>query len=562
MEIYLIGCAAIFVFLGVQFYFAQKNRKKAFHERIKREWGKVPEREYTDAEFESITHYYRNTIDNSEDSGNRVDDITWNDLDMDEIFMQMNNTYSSAGEEYLYYVLRTPKTSDEELLQREKLITFFADNKEEREKLQRVYGEIGRKRGISVSDYISRLKDVPRESNWKHYSIMLLLLAVVGIFFVDTTIGVLAFIALTFYSITSYYKRKSVIEHYFVCFRIINNMISNIKQIKKCDISILESYVKEMEAAARNLRGIEKGVGILPTDNLTGSLLDVVLDYVRMMTHIDLIRFNNMLSIFIEKEDDVNIIIKNIGLIEAMIAIASFRENLDCYCIPEFTGKNESRISAKELYHPVLTKPVSNSISTSKSVLITGSNASGKSTFLKSVAINAILAQTIHTVAAKEYKAGFFKIMSSMALKDNLLGNESYYIVEIKSLKRIIDSINEDIPVLCFVDEVLRGTNTVERIAASSQILKFLSGRNAICFAATHDIELTHILEGMYDNYHFQEEVLENDIIFNYRLYEGRAVSRNAIKLLKVMGYDDDIIDEANKNAAYFIEEGKWQIIV
>ena len=81
MEIYLIGCAAIFVFLGVQFYFAQKNRKKAFHERIKREWGKVPEREYTDAEFESITHYYRNTIDNSEDSGNRVDDVTWNDLE-------------------------------------------------------------------------------------------------------------------------------------------------------------------------------------------------------------------------------------------------------------------------------------------------------------------------------------------------------------------------------------------------------------------------------------------------------------------------------------------------
>lgn len=562
MEIYLIGCAAIFVFLGVQFYFAQKNRKKAFHERIKHEWGKVPEREYTDAEFESITHYYRNTIDNSEDSCNYVDDITWNDLDMDEIFMQMNNTYSSAGEEYLYYVLRTPKTSDEELLQREKLITFFADNKEEREKLQMVYGEIGRKRGISVSDYISRLKDVPRESNWKHYSIMLLLLAVVGVFFVDTTIGVLTFIALTFYSITSYYKRKSVIEHYFVCFRIINNMISNIKQIKKCDISILELYIKEMEAAARNLRGIEKGVGILPTDNLTGSLLDVVLDYVRMMTHIDLIRFNNMLSIFIEKEDDVNIIIKNIGLIEAMIAIASFRENLDYYCIPEFAGKNESRISAKDLYHPVLTKPVSNSISTSKSVLITGSNASGKSTFLKSVAINAILAQTIHTVAAKEYKAGFFKIMSSMALKDNLLGNESYYIVEIKSLKRIIDSINENIPVLCFVDEVLRGTNTVERIAASSQILKFLSGRNAICFAATHDIELTHILEGMYDNYHFQEEVLENDIIFNYRLYEGRAVSRNAIKLLKVMGYDDAIIDEANKNAAYFIEEGKWQTIV
>lgn len=562
MEIYIIGCMAVIVFLFVQFYFAQRNRKNAFHEKIIREWGKVPEREYTDAELESITHYYKNTIDNSEDSKNRVDDITWNDLDMDEIFMQMNNTYSSAGEEYLYYMLRTQKTSAEELLKREELITFFANNKKEREKLQMIYGEIGRKKGISVSDYINRLKDVSKESNRKHYIIILLLVCVAGIFCADTTIGVLAFIVLTFYSITSYYKRKAVIEHYFVCFRIINNIISNIKKIKKCNISILEPYVKEMETAARNLRGIEKGTGILPTDNLTGSLLDVILDYIRMMTHIDLIRFNNMLSIFIEKEEDVSIIIKNIGFIEAMIAVASFRENLDYYSIPEFADKSENMICAENLYHPVLTKPVPNSISTSKSVLITGSNASGKSTFLKSVAINSILAQTIHTVAARKYRAGFFRIMSSMALKDNLLGNESYYIVEIKSLKRIIDSINENVPVLCFVDEVLRGTNTVERIAASSQILKFLSGRNAICFAATHDIELTHILEGMYDNYHFQEEVQENDIIFNYRLYSGRAVSRNAIKLLKVMGYDDTIVEEANKNAAYFIEKGKWQTIV
>ncbi|MBE5948155.1 MAG: hypothetical protein E7261_03895 [Lachnospiraceae bacterium] len=562
MEIYLIGCAIILAFLIIQFYTANTKRKKNFHERIIHEWGKVPEREYTEAEFESITHYYRNTIKNSAVEDNCVDDITWNDLDMDEIFMQMNNTYSSAGEEYLYYMLRTPQVSEDELLKREELITFFANNKDAREKLQMVYGEIGRKRGISVSDYISRLKDVQRENNWKHYSIILMLFAVVGIFFIDTTIGVLGFVAFTFYSIMSYYKRKSIIEHYFVCFRIINNMISNIKKIRKCDIFILEPYIKEMEVAAHNLRGIEKGVGILPTDNLTGSILDLVLDYIRMMTHIDLIRFNNMLCIFLEKEEEVNVIIKNVGLIEAMIAVASFRENLDYYCIPELADGKPGYIDVSEIYHPVLVNPVSNSITTKKSVLITGSNASGKSTFLKSVAINAILAQTIHTAASKEYRASFFKIMSSMALKDNLLGNESYYIVEIKSLKRIIDNISGDVPVLCFVDEVLRGTNTIERIAASSQILKFLSGRNAICFAATHDIELTHILEGMYANYHFQEEVLEDDIMFNYKLYEGRAVSRNAIKLLKVMGYEDAIIDEANQNAAYFIEEGKWKTIV
>ena len=104
-----------------------------------------------------------------------------------------------------------------------------------------------------------------------------------------------------------------------------------------------------------------------------------------------------------------------------------------------------------------------------------------------------------------------------MSLKDDLGGKNSYYIVEIKALKRILTAAEQTgCPVLCFVDEVLRGTNTVERIAASSEILKYLKDKNVLCFAATHDIELTAILSGCYDNYHFQEEVTDSDVSFNF----------------------------------------------
>ena len=145
-----------------------------------------------------------------------------------------------------------------------------------------------------------------------------------------------------------------------------------------------------------------------------------------------------------------------------------------------------------------------------------------------------------------------------MALKDNLEGHDSYYIVEIKSLKRILDSIDDKKkPVLCFVDEVLRGTNTVERIAASSQILKSMNGKNVICFAATHDIELTRILKDCYDNYHFQEDFCE-DVVFNYKLMNGPATSRNAIKLLKGIGYDDCITKAADDMANRFLQTGDW----
>ena len=196
----------------------------------------------------------------------------------------------------------------------------------------------------------------------------------------------------------------------------------------------------------------------------------------------------------------------------------------------------------KDVYHPNITNAVPNSINVNKNILLTGSNASGKSTFLKTIAINAILSQSIDTSVSKEYRAPVFRIYSSMSLKDNLEGHDSYYIVEIKALKRILDSIDYDEkPVLCFVDEVLRGTNTVERIAASSQILKSLCGRSVLCFAATHDIELTRMLDNCF-----------------YKLQEGPTKTRNAIKLLKSIGYDGKIIKAADDTANQFLQTGNW----
>jgi len=245
--------------------------------------------------------------------------------------------------------------------------------------------------------------------------------------------------------------------------------------------------------------------------------------------------------------------------LDAMCAVASFRTMLREYCLPEFTENKQ--YTAVELYHPFLTEPVPATMQTTKSVLITGSNASGKSTFIKAAAMNAILAQTIHTVCAKQYQASFFKVMTSMALTDNLFGNESYYIVEIKSLKRILDETNGKVPVLCFVDEVLRGTNTVERIAASSRILHSIANSNALMFAATHDIELTYMLKEYFENYHFEEQILENNILFDYQLKSGRANSQNAIALLGVLGYPEEIINKARKTAAHFLEKGEWETI-
>ena len=116
------------------------------------------------------------------------------------------------------------------------------------------------------------------------------------------------------------------------------------------------------------------------------------------------------------------------------------------------------------------------------------------------------------------------------SLEDDIVSGESYYIVEIKSLKRILDAAaHRKGTILCFVDEVLRGTNTVERIAASTQILRSLGHSGILCFAATHDIELTELLQGEFDNYHFEEDVMA--VKMRYPV-ENRRIIRSMPKRL------------------------------
>lgn len=254
----------------------------------------------------------------------------------------------------------------------------------------------------------------------------------------------------------------------------------------------------------------------------------------------------------------VESLITTMGFLESIIAIGSLRKALPYYCVPEFLERGE--LDIQDAYHPLIEEPIANSICAEKGILVTGSNASGKSTFLKTIAINAIMAQGLHTCAANIYRGPWCQIFSSMALRDNIYQGESYFIAEIKALKRILVTEDENLPVLCFVDEVLRGTNTVERIAASTQVLREFQRRNILCFAATHDIELTFLLEKEFENYHFQEQIQDGEVIFDYRLYKGRSNSRNAIRLLELLGYETDIVEGANEMVARFLKNGKWSL--
>lgn len=562
----VIGIGFIIAAILVNAYFDEKTLQKKIYYQLKNSWGKIPKTEYTDERFAAITKYYESVKNEDTD----IDDITWNDIDMDTIYMMLNQTGCSMGEEYLYSLLRQVHTSAEALEERERVISFFQKEEEKRTRLQRAIRRMGKLKRISLYQYINRTDEIKKHNPLPHYCmaasipISLLLILFYQQLHLSVTVGVIALVICLINNMIQYYKRKAEIEKFFSFFGYILGLLKCADDITNLDIPELNDYLDELKHISKKFKKFRRGafLVVIKTQDNTGGVADFVLDYLRILFHIDLIKFDSMLLELRKNSELLNKMYQNIGFLDSMIAVASFRTYLNGdYCIPNIIRGEKADIYMEEAYHPMIAEPVKNTIQSSHCVLITGSNASGKSTFIKTVALNVILAQTIHTAMCNKYECSQFKIYSSMALRDNLLGNDSYYIVEIKSLKRILDQIEEDIPTLCFVDEVLRGTNTLERIAASSQILKSFAGQNALCFAATHDIELTHILENYYENYHFQEEIKDNQVLFNYQLQKGRAVSRNAIKLLAMLGYDKKIIKNAEQSANEFLENGNWNVL-
>lgn len=561
MEMILGALAVVAVFLGIA-VMQKRQWEWTTKSRLDLEWGQVPTQEYSEKKREALRWYYGAHAQGKP----QIDDITWNDLDMDEIFYLLNHTESSIGEEYLYALLRMPETDAEKLLERNTLIHFFAEHPEERMQMQQALAGLGKLRDVSIYEYLNRTEEITDTNNVGHVLCALGVPVSLGLCVMYPMTGIPLLVAVVFYNIFSYFKKKGEIGNYIQVLGYLLKILDFARETKKITAEELAGYTENIGKLNKELAAFKRGAFLLVSGSgFGGNVADVVMDYVRMLTHVDLIKFNSMIRQIRTKKESFDTMFSYIGLLDSTIAVASFRQCMEDsgICEPELSvwSGGDYVFQMENIYHPLVVEPVKNSIHATSGVLITGSNASGKSTFLKTVAINAILAQTVYTVLADSYQGNYFAVYSSMALRDNIMGQESYYIVEIKSLKRIMDAMNPKLPILCFVDEVLRGTNTLERIASSSMILKWIVQQNAVCFAATHDIELTHILEKMYTNYHFTESIVEGDVRFDYLLHGGRAVSRNAIKLLEVIGYSGEVTRQAKAMADGFLKDGVWEKI-
>ncbi|MES1219633.1 MAG: hypothetical protein ABUT20_29300 [Bacteroidota bacterium] len=236
---------------------------------------------------------------------------------------------------------------------------------------------------------------------------------------------------------------------------------------------------------------------------------------------------------------------KSLGEMEALCTIANTSFNHPRWCFPALSNE-PGKLSAHELGHPLIdeSKRINNSFSTeglNQFALVTGSNMAGKSTFLRSIGVNIVLAMMGSPVCATSFTLFPVKVMSSMRIADNLEESTSTFYAELKKLKSIIEAVNRNEKIFILLDEILRGTNSLDRHTGSKALTKQLIHHKAAGIIATHDVELAKLAEEFptnIHNYHFDVQVANDELYFDYKLKEGICQSMNASILMRKIGIE------------------------
>ena len=541
-QLFVIGIIIIVLVALVAFQLYQKQKLKQL---VKKNWGKLPRQPRFDKE-DSLKKAWQIERELT-DWQSEIDEITWYDLDLFDVFELVNHTYSSVGSEALYQRLRNYNwESDTEL---ETLIGYYQATPDSREQIQYAFAALGKQDNNLSKHYLakkekSHLGSLP-------FFILLGCLPIIGLllFFLGIKEAIFLTIVSVIFNIIYYQVKKAQLEIELRSMSYLVQTIATGTRIAK----IKTPLQADIQKSLNNLKSIPKfGIAFRTKSN---SEAELFFDYLNMMFMLPFISYSLVLNKIARYNQEALRLWELLGKLEIAAAILNFRTFMPITCQPTFQN---GAVLAKDSYHPLLTEAVMNPVNWSQTTLITGSNASGKSTYVKSIAINCILAQTIQTAVAESFTMQPGHVYTSMAVEDSLADGDSYFVAEIKSVKRLLTASAHE-RCYCFVDEILKGTNTIERIAASASIVHWLSQTDSLAMVATHDIELTEILKANCANLHFSEQVTaDQGISFDYTVKEGPATTRNAIALLSVLDYPSEIIQNAQQEATAFDEQRTW----
>lgn len=518
-----------------------RNRKKRIKEKLLSEFGNSK----TDTfDFEYIERYFRKKDHST--VFQTLSDKTCNDLDFQELFMFIDRTNSKVGQQYLYNKLRSIPVVSTENIKNERLLDEITNNSDFRVFVQSKLNKLNN----SEVYYIAALfqDEILKPPKW-YFVVPLLSFASVLSFIMAffNPVFFLVILGLSIINIVIHLWNKKNLHNYFSSIPQLSKLNGVAQELYKNDI--LKEINPDLMKSASIINKINSRMSFFNLEVEIQSdqriLFWAMLEIVKIVFLIEPLFLFGTLKRIDTKRAEIEDVFLFVGEIDAIVSIASLRYGLNKFCTPKIID-GQKKLFAQEVYHPLIENCVKNNLKVNdKSILLTGSNMSGKTSFIRTIAINVITGLTINTCFAEHFTMPRVRVFSAIRISDDLMNDRSYYFEEVITIKEMIDKSKESDLNLFLLDEIFKGTNTVERIAAGKAVLSSLNEENNIVFVSTHDIELADLLKNEYDLYHFSEIVDHKTVDFDYKLKEGKLKNRNAIRILQINDYPEGIIKEA-----------------
>ncbi|MEB2781050.1 hypothetical protein U3A58_11660 [Algoriphagus sp. C2-6-M1] len=494
-----------------------------------------------DLDFERISKYYQQ----NDKTGffQNISSKLWNDLGLDEVFFKIDHTITKYGQQYLYSSLRLVKQGSLVDKNLELTIQAFEQNPKFESFLMSKLDGLAKNDSYFLCNVFQR--ETPKNPWFILVFYFLSALSFIGVVasFITQSMIFPAILLITSNFIIHYWSKLNVSLESGT-FGQLGEMLATsqiiLKESKKQKITLTKQPKTESLGSlifkASVLKPRMKGFGEL------AELAGYISELIKAAFLIETLFYYSLLKDIGEKRSAIE---KNFELIAYLDFALSVRElkNSD----PSITLPSENdtlEINGKGMFHPLLSDAIRNSIQVNQNgVLITGANMSGKSTFLRIIGLNCLLAQTINSVFAAEMILPKLRIYSSIQTFDELESDKSYFYSEAETMKEMLAVDNEQGFNLLLIDEIFKGTNSRERLVISSEVLQTLAQENSIVIATTHDLEL---VDGLPDFmfFYFTGEDVSGKYQYDFRLRSGVLDSTNAVFVLRDMGYPEEVLDK------------------
>ena len=476
-----------------------------------------------------------------------IDEQTSKDLLLNEYFNRIDKSITRPGRNTLFYLLHAPKKTEKEIADRASFIEMVKGNELFCKGVEKILFRT-RDDGEHSVDAIMLNDTTVLLNRFKKlflFGLFLLLVVLIPILLPKVALfSVVAFLIISFINFTRYYK---IFYTYIPSLIKLSNHYKAAKNIMKAagKHGIEHVYMENLSESIKKLEKLMPLIGVLQAGSLLSTdPFGLLLFWVKTIFCIDLIVYNRVIGIFKDDYGKIAEFYFNYGLIDALLSVKKELESGSCMSRTEFGTEN--RIELEQVYHPLLDEPVKNDLRIEDNIILTGSNMSGKSTLLRTIGINCILSQVFGYNYSDSSLMPVLNVKTIINKHDDMKYGESFYYYEASRISKMINRSGEGIS-LFLVDELLSGTNSIERISASIAIISYLNKIKSIKFViATHDIS---IAEKQIDNcecYYLADTIIDNKMTFNYKLKKGIIKTTNAIKMLESVGLPPSIIEDAN----------------